>query len=65
MTKKEKKEALKRQCKICEFWYSNESNLRVHVDMVHGGKKDHECPICDKRYSTKQVMDQHMKREHN
>ncbi|XP_048747485.2 zinc finger protein 595-like [Ostrea edulis] len=39
------------ECKECNKTYLTSNHLKMHVEGVHGGKKNHACKICGKCFS--------------
>jgi len=37
-------------CPICNLNFSKPSNVRMHIKIIHEGKK-HDCPFCNKKFS--------------
>ena len=54
------------ECPICQkiiAGYSN-SNLKRHIETVHGKKKEHKCEMCQNKFARKNTLINHMKEEH-
>jgi len=49
-------------CPYCNKTYDHGS-IKAHIDSVHR-KIKHECPICSKKFSNKEIMKQHVKNIH-
>ena len=48
-------------CEICKKSFSRKSHLRVHVQTVHDGVKEHRCEICGKTFGEKSTLRTHGK----
>ena len=59
----EKKKPLLCQHEKCGLSFPDNFSLQRHIESVHEEKK-HECSICDKKYSQKGHLTDHMKKEH-
>ena len=44
--------------------FSTGGNLKIHVNAVHNGQKDHKCDSCGKAFSTAGSMRKHNKSVH-
>lgn len=51
-------------CTQCLKRFSSRGNLRVHVNVVHGERKDFQCWACAKRFGTKNNMQRHVAMVH-
>ena len=40
-------------CEVCDYRYSQKSNLKEHVSSVHDGNKPFKCEICEHKYFRK------------
>ena len=40
-------------CKVCDYRYSQKSNLKEHVSSVHDGNKPFKCEVCEHKYFRK------------
>ena len=52
------------QCNICDSKFSAPRNLKVHISVVHDGKKPFKCDLCDKCYAMPSKLKQHILRVH-
>ncbi|XP_014368415.2 zinc finger protein 729 [Papilio machaon] len=57
------KDSLK--CQLCSKVYTNNRNLKRHVEMFHGERGEFKCPICPKVYTSNQSLRRHNKTMHN
>ena len=48
------------QCASCGKIFKYKSELRVHVEVMHLKIKDHLCDQCDKSFSTKSYLNNHL-----
>ena len=40
-------------------------NLKIHINSVHNGQKDHKCDSCGKVFSKSAILKQHTNAVHN
>ena len=53
-------------CILCGKRSSHLANGKRHVKFVHMKVSEEvECPVCEKKFARKQVMDRHMRTMHN
>ena len=52
------------QYEQCELSFPDDFSLQRHIVAIHEEKK-YECSICDKSYSQKGHLSDHMRKEHN
>ena len=55
-----KKEKNSFRCEICLKSYQNKYNLATHRRHKHLGEKRFACPVCGRRFATKQAMKGHL-----
>ena len=48
------------KCCVCDYIFSFKSDLKRHVNSVHGKKKPHKCSICDYTSSQKYNLNTHI-----
>ncbi|KFB41632.1 hypothetical protein ZHAS_00009245 [Anopheles sinensis] len=48
------------ECQHCTRKFSNTSNLRQHIDLVHRGLRSYECGKCGKRFGYSHKLKEHM-----
>ena len=48
------------KCPLCNTCFKDKDQLKVHVEIVHEGKKQYACLICDLRFCTKNSMTSHI-----
>ncbi|XP_044742585.1 zinc finger protein 235-like [Chrysoperla carnea] len=48
-------------CQTCNMKYKTMHGLRYHVKSVHLNLKPHPCPICSRHFSTRSVVERHMR----
>ncbi|XP_058124171.1 zinc finger protein 260-like isoform X2 [Anopheles coustani] len=48
------------ECQHCPRKFSNTTNLRQHIDLVHRGLRPHECGKCGKRFGYRHKLKEHM-----
>ena len=48
------------QCTICDARFSDRSNMRRHIALIHEEKKKFRCENCGKSFSTKRNMTLHI-----
>ncbi|XP_012546285.1 zinc finger protein 652 isoform X3 [Bombyx mori] len=51
----------KYECTACDKKFSQNRDLRRHVESRHNGAKNHVCPMCERRYSSKAALVTHFK----
>ncbi|CAG9324672.1 unnamed protein product [Blepharisma stoltei] len=49
----------------CGKILSSKYNLKRHIESCHYGYRPYECPVCFKRFSSKQNKREHVRLEHN
>ena len=49
----------------CHFKFSQERNLKTHINAVHSGEKDHKCDTCGKSFSEARNLKIHINVVHN
>ena len=52
------------QCMECKKFFKTQRSLNVHGQVHQENKEAFACQVCDKHYSTKYVLDNHVKSEH-
>ena len=52
------------KCEYCGFKIANQEKLASHIRVKHLGVKPHQCPHCEYKSVTKQVMKTHIQRIH-
>ena len=58
----EKKKPFK--CDICDYSFSQKSDLKKHHESVHEGKRPFKCEICEKTFNRKTNMATHVAKVH-
>ena len=53
------------KCASCGKTFSRASNLKVHINSVHNGQKDHKCDSCGKAFSQAGHLKFHINSVHN
>ena len=53
------------KCHKCGKQYANESSLKSHNYTVHKEDKDFICNMCEKKFTVKHNLLEHLKKEHN
>nr|XP_049695728.1 zinc finger protein 43-like [Helicoverpa armigera] len=53
------------KCHLCEKVYTNNRNLKRHVEMFHGEKGEFRCDICPKVYTSNQSLRRHARTRHS
>ena len=53
------------KCKHCEKTFTEDRNMKRHIQTVHEGRKDYQCPHCDQYFGLKQVLERHIVNVHN
>ena len=53
------------KCNKCGKQYANESILKTHNYTVHEENKDFICNMCEKKFTVKHNLLEHLKKEHN
>lgn len=48
------------QCEYCERTFNNTRLYRVHKRMHFNNSKPYECPVCQKMYVSKTILEEHM-----
>ena len=49
-------------CDICRKGFTNNSNLKRHVENVHN--KNHQCKFCDRTFAQKSNLKRHIDSQH-
>merc|ERR1712001_479801 len=62
---KKKSELRKVKCNKCGKQYANKSILKTHNYTVHEENKDFICNMCEKKFTVKHNLLEHLKKEHN
>ena len=62
---KKKSELRKVKCNKCGKQYANKSILKTHNYTVHEENKDFICNMCEKKFTLKHNLLEHLKKEHN
>lgn len=52
-------------CDKCKYVSKSRGNLINHKRLVHENYKPKKCNLCDKRFASKALLDEHMARSHN
>ena len=52
------------KCDICDYICSFKSNLKRHIDSVHGNKEPCKCDICGYSYFQKGDLKKHIESVH-
>ena len=53
------------KCKHCEKTFTEDRNLKRHIQTVHEGRKDYECNQCHNFFVSKQVLERHIQNKHH
>lgn len=52
------------KCHLCEKVYTNNRNLKRHIEMFHGERGEFRCSICPKVYTSNQSLRRHTRTRH-
>lgn len=52
------------KCHLCDKIYTNNRNLKRHIEMYHGEKGEFRCDVCPKVYTSNQSLRRHIKTRH-
>ena len=52
-------------CDKCNYQTKTRGNLINHKRLVHENYKPKKCNLCDRRFATKALLDEHKERSHN
>ena len=53
------------QCKVCQKWYKQKSNVLAHINKVHLGNYTlYRCTVCSKVLSNKYTFNHHYETQH-
>ena len=52
---------MKYECKVCNFKMTSKEILDKHNTKFHNGGKGHKCPVCEKSFSFKNKLADHVK----
>ena len=47
------------KCHECEKSFSSATALRIHIQSIHRGQRDHICDVCGRGFAAKYGLDQH------
>jgi uncharacterized Zn-finger protein len=47
-------------CNLCGATFGDEFGLRDHIDSIHSDEPKHKCDECEKTFSRKSILSQHM-----
>lgn len=53
------------KCHVCNKRYTNNRNLKRHVEMFHGEKSEFKCELCPKVYTSNQSLRRHNRTRHS
>ena len=51
-------------CEICDLIHFSHKQLKLHMDIIHKGKKTLLCNECNTNFRLKQDLTEHMKKSH-
>ena len=52
-------------CEYCKKSFSIANYLKIHIDAIHNGQKDHKCDSCGKSFSRAENLKAHINSVHN
>ena len=52
------------KCAICSKSYTQNANLKIHIQTIHAQRMDYKCDICKKAFTYKSVLKNHMQSVH-
>ncbi|XP_068627340.1 zinc finger protein 600-like [Battus philenor] len=53
------------KCQLCDKVYTNNRNLKRHVEMFHGERGEFKCDSCPKVYTSNQSLKRHTRTRHS